>query len=410
MNVWLRMPITYCVVGIALAFFFESVRADWAGLVVLGALVILYAFLAKGEKDDGRFRTGDNSYFIGFVYTLSIITLSLMLDADTLLDGAGDGVSPLLKTIGIALGTSVVGMLCRFLLTHDIRVAEDEFDREVRAAAAAAAQLKGTVDAAAKSAAHLGGAVREAAEASAPLSKVVNGLRQTVDVASRDMETLVRATRASVDEATKTVRALTTRTAADNADAVGYLQKAANAHAEALQASLRRIASSLDNYTESVHASARRFGETLDEATRQAIGTMAKGVTESLREVNQMLASAVDNLTRATAAAVAQAGEARSALTESGGATFGRDVESLAKTTVQLRETVAAFNSQLSRLAEGELMPPYQVPAHLGGSAGTRGAVPENRPSSEHDSPLGDAPPKTSEGQGGWWAFWTRRR
>ena len=404
MNAWLKNPITYCVVGIAFASLFEFIRSGLPGLFVLGALIGLYAFLAKGERDDGRFRTGDNSYFIGFVYTLSIITLSLMLDADTLLGGAGDSVSSLLKTIGIALGTSVVGMLCRFLLTHDIRVAEDEFDRDVRAVAVAAYQMKGVVDVAAKSVGHLGGAVREAVEAATPLSEVANGLRQAVDDASQAVEAQVRATGTAVDEAT-------------------------NAHAKALQASLRRIASSLDSYTESVHASARRVGETLDESTRQAIGAVAKGVTEPLEgvvrdiavaatslkgvvdataksagnlgdaaceaaeelqaplrriassldsytesahasarrvgetldestrqvvaKVNQTLASTVDDLASSTAVAVAQAGEVRSTLAAIDGAAFQRDLGGLTEEIVRLRETVTALNEQIPKLAGG---------------------------------------------------------
>ena len=213
MSALLKMPIIYCVVGIVACALFESVRAGWTGLGVLGALVSLYAWLAKGQRDEGRFRTGDNSYFIGFVYTLSVITLSLILDADTLLGGAGGGVSPLLKTIGIALGTSVVGMLWRFGLTHDIVVAEDAFDDAMRDAAVAAASLKGAMREAADAAdalkgvvsetaeatAPLRGAVREAADAAAPLTKVVNGVRQTIDDASIVMEAQVRANGAGLD-------------------------------------------------------------------------------------------------------------------------------------------------------------------------------------------------------------------
>lgn len=467
MSALLRMPFTYCVVGIACAFF-ESVRADWTGLVVLGALIALYAFLAKGDKDEGRFRTGDNAYFLGFVYTLSVITLSLILDADTLLGGAGEGVSPLLKTIGIALGTSVIGMLCRFLLTHDIPVAEDVFDVAVREAAVAAASLKGVVDSATKSAAPLSDAVREAAEAAAPLGKVVSGLRQTVNDASRALEAQIRVngtslnglvgefrgavkefsteaaaslnamTKDATDETKRAVRAEAERAAAQNADTVRGLGQSVNAHAEAVRASLEGITSSLGGYTEAIHVSAHRFGETLDKATSQAVGQVAEGVVESLQEntfadarrgledavrtyqegvsaVNQTLASALDGLTGATKAAVVEAGEASSALAGIDSAAVRRDLEGLTEAIGRLRDTVNALNERLPQLADREFAPPRQAPAppapHPRGNIDPRGPATADGPSSGFDSPpLVSAPAKTGDGRGfSRWVPWPRR-
>ena len=434
MNVLLRHPFAYCVAGIACAFS-EAIRADWAGLAVLCSLIAVYAFLARGDRDDGRFRTGDNSYFIGFVYTLSVITLSLILDADTLLDGAGHGVSPLLKTIGIALGTSVAGMLCRFLLTHDIPVAEDEFDAAVRNAAVAAASLEGAARKAAESAAPLAGAVREAAEAAMPLVRIVNEVRQTVDGASQALKAQVRAngsslsdfvqefrgrledlandaaasltamTKGAIDDTQEAVRTLAERTAAENADTMRDLRQNLNAHPEAVRASLDRIASSLDAYTEVVHASAQRFGQTLDKATRQALGEVAKGVAESLQAntfadarrgldgavrtyedgvavVSRTLTSAVDGLGHAAKAAVTQAGEARAALIEIDSAAFRRDLEGLREAIGRLGETANTLNDRL--------------PSLVG-----RGPAPPVRPPLE--------PPRTGEDRRGGWLPWTRR-
>ena len=142
----LTAPTAYCVLGILLALF-RPIRADWWGLFVLGSLICLYAFLAKGERTSERHTIGDNCYIVGFVYTLSIITLSLILDTELMLgtDGQPSELHPLLKTIGIALGTSVVGMLCRFALTHDVEIGEDAFDRTVGRTAIAAAKLEGVV-------------------------------------------------------------------------------------------------------------------------------------------------------------------------------------------------------------------------------------------------------------------------
>ena len=147
MSTLLKYPVFYCVAGIVLAGLFRPVRADWWGLLILSALISIYGFLAKGERDTGRHETGDNCYFIGFVYTLAVIAWSLFLDTDQLF---GDGKSvgdlrSLIKTVGIALGTSVAGMLWRFGLTHGIKIPEDEFDRAVSRAAVAAAKLETAV-------------------------------------------------------------------------------------------------------------------------------------------------------------------------------------------------------------------------------------------------------------------------
>ena len=147
MNKLLNYPVFYCVAGILLATMFHSVRATWLGLFVLGSLVSVYAYLTKDEADvASRHEVGDNCYFIGFVYTLAVITLSLILDADVLLSSEGSELRQLLTTVGIALGTSVVGMLLRFQLIHQVKPPEDEFDRAVNSAAVAAKKLEGSVE------------------------------------------------------------------------------------------------------------------------------------------------------------------------------------------------------------------------------------------------------------------------
>lgn len=140
----LKYPLAYCIAG-GIASLFHSVRAEWWGLFFLSGLIALYAYLAKGERDVGRHEVGDNCYFIGFVYTLAVITVSLIFDAGNLSEGGESDLRSLLKTIGIALGTSLVGMLCRFALKHDIAIPEDEFDRAVSKAAVAANNLESAV-------------------------------------------------------------------------------------------------------------------------------------------------------------------------------------------------------------------------------------------------------------------------
>ena len=149
----LQHPVLYCGAGVVAALFHE-VRAEWTGLVVLVALICLYGYLSKELSKDGTGKwkltpheIGDNCYFIGFVYTLLVITLALIFDAQGIVSGADtkEELHPLLKTIGIALGTSVAGMVWRFGLTHGVETPENEFDRITNNIAIAANKLSGTV-------------------------------------------------------------------------------------------------------------------------------------------------------------------------------------------------------------------------------------------------------------------------
>lgn len=140
----LRYAPAYCLVGI-LALSLDIVRTEWFGLLILSAFIGLYAFFKfdKNETYNYQHDAADDCYFIGFIYTLAVITASLVADTDALFgtgDSAGD-VSQLLKTIGIALGTSVIGMMCRFVLKPKSGDLKDQFDQEVDRAATAARRL-----------------------------------------------------------------------------------------------------------------------------------------------------------------------------------------------------------------------------------------------------------------------------
>ena len=145
----LKYPPLYCVIGAVVAYF-GPMRESWWGLLVLGSLIGIYAFLAKGEKGPRWQEVGDNCYFIGFVYTLVVIVWALVhLDSEggPASSGGEDGTpkSPqihgLLRVVGIALGTSVVGMFCRFVLAHDIKEPEHRLSLEINRAANAATRL-----------------------------------------------------------------------------------------------------------------------------------------------------------------------------------------------------------------------------------------------------------------------------
>ena len=282
----LRWPVAYCIVGIALAFGFESVRASWWGLAILSGLIALYAFLSKGDRDEGRFQTGDNCYFIGFVYTLSIITASLILDAESLLRGADQ--QGLLTAIGIALGTSVVGMVARFCLAQDIRVSQDALDEAVRKAALGAVALEGAVE-------ELRVAVAGAAEAIDEQSRtgttnlaslfetVHNRLDFAARQASKELQTV--ASRA-IDQIGQQASMLSESTT----DVARELRLGTEAHVETLRDSLGALASILNTYGELVEASAKRASETL-EKTADALQTLGKEAVERFGQQTSSLST-----------------------------------------------------------------------------------------------------------------------
>ena len=286
MDNMLRWPVAYCIVGIALAFGFESVRASWWGLAILSGLIALYAFLSKGDRDEGRFQTGDNCYFIGFVYTLSIITASLILDAESLLQGADQ--QSLLTTIGIALGTSVVGMVARFWLAHDIRVSQDALDEAVRKAALGAVALEGAVK-------ELRVAVARAAEAIDEQSRtgttnlvslfetVHNRLDFAARQASKELQTV--ASRA-IDQIGQQASMLSESTT----DVARELRLGTEAHVETLRDSLSALASILSTYGELVEASAKRASETL-EKTADALQTIGREAVERFGQQTSSLST-----------------------------------------------------------------------------------------------------------------------
>lgn len=273
MDKLLQWPVSYCIAGIALAFGFESIRASWWGLIALSGLIVLYAFLTKGDRDERRFQTGDNCYFIGFVYTLSIITASLILDAEKLLDGETQ--QGLLITIGIALGTSVIGMVARFWLTHDIRVSEDALDEAVRKAAVSAAQLAGTVEKLCVAFATAATTIDEQTRAGTDnLARTITTFQSRLDAAAAEAG---RGLQTVVDRATDRIDQQASLLSEHTVNVVQELRLGAEAHVEATRSSLDTLASSLNNHGQEVEAAVKRAGEALEQTadTLQMLGDRA---------------------------------------------------------------------------------------------------------------------------------------
>lgn len=265
-NNLLTYPLFYCITGVLLALF-HFIRADWWGLAVLGGLIILYAYLAQGEDNADRQEVGDNCYFIGFVYTLVVITWSLVLDADDLVgggDGGGD-LRPLLKTVGIALGTSVIGMIARFTLVHGALSPETRFDRLVEKTAIAAGKLEGITKRMAEDVRIVEVSMQSSAEAMADYARKVEAEAEKVG-----------------DELNKA--------------AAGLLDEFGARVAKTLQTELlddmrRDFGLSVRAYAEAVQKANETFGESLsalDSATNVATANIAS-VNNALNAMNTRL-------------------------------------------------------------------------------------------------------------------------
>ena len=113
-----------------------ALRGVVVGTAILSALIFCYAFLAKSDPELNRREIGDNCYFIGFVYTLLLITISIW-------NRESDGLNELLNAIAIALATSIVGMFLRFTLTHKLKEPADEMELAARRAAMTVSKLEG---------------------------------------------------------------------------------------------------------------------------------------------------------------------------------------------------------------------------------------------------------------------------
>lgn len=142
----LHHPALYCVVGAVCAFAFPSVRSSWFGMFFLCLLITVYAFYARMARNNpdnpaDQREAGDHCYLIGFVYTLIVIVATLSRDAEQLVDSP----DALLATVGIALGTSVWGMVCRFFLIQGAHMPEDRYEEHINAVAASSHELSAAV-------------------------------------------------------------------------------------------------------------------------------------------------------------------------------------------------------------------------------------------------------------------------
>ncbi len=120
----LSSPLPYAVGGFALCIFLAVTGASpYLGLLILCALIAIYAALGCQDEANDRREVADNSYMLGFLYTLAIIVATLVADPSTAPD-------KLISAIAIAMATSAVGMLLRIVILSLRQDPKNFFDKE----------------------------------------------------------------------------------------------------------------------------------------------------------------------------------------------------------------------------------------------------------------------------------------
>lgn len=294
-------PATYCVVGTLLAVY-KPIRADWWGLLVLGSLVCLYAFLAKGERTAERHAIGDNCYIVGFVYTLSIITLSLILDAESMLgiDGQPAELHPLLRTIGIALGTSVVGMFCRFALTQGVEISEDAFERAVGRTAISAAKLHGVVKRLDETVSALDATV---GVVDLSLAKTVGAIDAYSKEVEKESERVGESLSSAATRLLENYQAHVTTTLDDLSASTSQFSRRMNEDwrgaVEPVRRALEAASTSINNYTVRMDSETKSVGETLNRSVADVVEDLGHKTAQVLQanpfdDVRDAVAATVD--------------------------------------------------------------------------------------------------------------------
>ena len=139
-------------------------------------------------------RVGDNCYFIGFVYTLIVVAVTLH-KLPTLADGEYD-IELLMQAVAIALSTSVIGMVWRFIIVEELEDEEDKLGKMIAQFAEAVSSVNGTTEQLRDTVQQLGGAVemsRDSFErAATEADKCAESLRGILDKAKNSMDAAVQ--------------------------------------------------------------------------------------------------------------------------------------------------------------------------------------------------------------------------
>lgn len=143
-------PLLYVGAGVLLCFLFESLRTSLLGLLVLCLLMLVYACLAPKSDAANPAEIGDNCYFIGFIFTLVVISVTIfsLVAPDGIPEVGQDPVDSLLRAVAVALGTSVWGMLLRFWFAHQHKDPDQLLEQRMRRISSETARLANSLNSA----------------------------------------------------------------------------------------------------------------------------------------------------------------------------------------------------------------------------------------------------------------------
>lgn len=138
--------------GLAVYFLFRALfheRAQVPITATLIAVMLCYSIaVARIPRVGLRLdQAGDNAYYLGLLFTLTSMAFALWdFRLATQSTGAASGVQQIISNFGIALGTTICGILLRVAL-HQMRVDPADFESMTRVELTEAAErLRGTLD------------------------------------------------------------------------------------------------------------------------------------------------------------------------------------------------------------------------------------------------------------------------
>jgi hypothetical protein len=256
------------------------------GVMLLYAVVVMSVPRLRVRMD----QAGDNSYYLGLLFTLTSMAFALY-DFRTMTQGGASsaGVQQIISNFGIALATTIVGILLRVVL-HQMRVDPADLEAVTRIELTEAAErLRTTLDSITNDVGRFHLEVRQrsndlAAELVSAGSKTMTDLGQQASVA---MTKLVVDTEAAHQEALTSTTALTQALTGVTNETLAAVVKLRAVEPPPLMLSrrLNNVATAL----EKVALESERMSEALSKAQQSSVRTT---------EVTERVATTLDTLTR----------------------------------------------------------------------------------------------------------------
>jgi len=210
-------------------------------------IMILYALLAKllrgfALRDD---QTGDNCYYLGFLYTLTSLGMSLYQFDDS---GSGEQI---VRNFGIAVGSTIAGVALRVLF-HQMRHDPEDVEAASRMALAESARrVKRELDATVREMAHFRRVSEQQVsegflEIQQDIDRVADKLVGTVDSLQKRYQRLLND---SADKSTHAIADL----AKSGTTALSLSARVLDDEQHKLVDSTKRITAALDQVSEKLH-------------------------------------------------------------------------------------------------------------------------------------------------------------